>query len=91
VNPPEIKSVREKLGLGQAEFAQLLGVHALTVSRWERGMLTPTPHQQAFIASFNRASTSEENIGSKVGALLVSAGVVVALYALLEAAFADKK
>ena len=40
----ELKRYREKLGLSQAELAAQLGVHPMTVSRWERGMVqVPEP------------------------------------------------
>jgi transcriptional regulator with XRE-family HTH domain len=34
----EMRRLREKLGLKQTELAQRLGVHPMTVSRWERGI-----------------------------------------------------
>lgn len=33
----EIRAARDTLGLTQRQFAQLLGVTANTVARWERG------------------------------------------------------
>lgn len=32
----KLKTWRERKGLQQCELAQLLGVHAMTVSKWER-------------------------------------------------------
>jgi DNA-binding transcriptional regulator YiaG len=32
----EIKKLRHRLGLTQAEFAELIGVNQATVSKWER-------------------------------------------------------
>lgn len=86
-----IKQTREKLKLTQVQFGQLLGVHPLTVSKWERGQLAPTPHQQALIQSFGVAGNAKENVGEQVAGLLVTAGVAIALFALLHAAFEDKK
>jgi len=40
--PSDIKRHRRRLGLSQVELAQRLGVHPLTVSRWERGAV-PMP------------------------------------------------
>ena len=37
-----IKKLREKLILTQTEFAKILGVSFTTVSRWEKGVHTPT-------------------------------------------------
>ena len=73
------------------QLAQLLGVHPLTVSKWERGILAPTPHQNALLESFAKARSARKTIGDEVGDLLLTAGVVVALYALLSAAFGDEK
>ena len=38
----DVQRLRWKLGLTQAELAARLGVHALTVSRWERGQVRVT-------------------------------------------------
>jgi putative transcriptional regulator len=83
----EVSAVRTQLGLSQVQLAQLLGVHPLTVSKWERGRLAPTPHQSALLQSFGQAGKAKHDIGSEVSNLLVTAGVVVALFALLNAAF----
>lgn len=37
----EVRAERDARGLSQAEFARLLGVDVMTVSRWERGERTP--------------------------------------------------
>jgi len=42
---------RHALGLTQTQFAQLIGVHHITVSRWERGVASPTPWQMGLISS----------------------------------------
>lgn len=88
----EITDIRKnKLNLTQVQFAQLFGVHPLTVSKWERGDLRPTAHQQALMDSFRTAGTKQENIGEQVAALLVTAGIAIALFALLDAAHGKKK
>src|SRR5262245_32242891 len=33
------KSLRQRLNLSQKELGELLGVHVMTVSKWERGLL----------------------------------------------------
>lgn len=35
----EVRRIRKRLGLTQARFAKLVGVHFVTVSRWEKGVL----------------------------------------------------
>jgi putative transcriptional regulator len=86
----EVSEVRNKLGLSQVQLAQLLGVHPLTISKWERGVSGPTPHQAALLQSFGKAGQAKQQIGTEVSNLLVTAGVAVALWALLSAAFGEK-
>lgn len=86
----EVSEIRNKLGLSQVQLAQLLGVHPLTISKWERGVSDPTPHQSALLQSFGKAGQSKQQIGNEVSNLLVTAGVAVALWALLSAAFGEK-
>lgn len=87
----DIADLRESLGFSQAQFAQLLGVHPLTVSKWERGILKPSPHQTALLMSFRTAREKKPDIGAIVLGLIVSAGIALALYTLLNAAFGEKK
>ena len=86
----EIYAVRTQLGLSQVQLSQLLGVHPLTVSKWERGVLAPTPHQVALLQSFGKASQAKQEIGNEISNLLVTAGVAVALWWILSAAFEKK-
>ncbi len=44
-----VLSARKAMGLSQPELAKLIDVHALTVSKWERGVLEPTNYQQALL------------------------------------------
>jgi len=37
MTPTEIRKLRKRMGLSQSSFAKLLGVHEVTVSRWENG------------------------------------------------------
>jgi len=36
---PQLKKLRARLGLDQVALARRLGVHPMTVSRWERGVI----------------------------------------------------
>lgn len=84
----ELRQVREGLGLTQEQFAQLLGVHTLTVSKWERGVLTPSPYQETLIQSFAKARQQAAAAGNaSVAKVLLGAGVAAALFFLLKAAF----
>lgn len=89
MKPAEIRTIRTELGLSQAQLARLVGVHPLTVSKWERAILSPNAHQQALLDSFRKAEEKNEDIGDDVGSLLTTAGVAFALYVLLSAAFED--
>lgn len=50
------QELRRALGLSQAELAALLGTHAMTISRWERGLLQPNEHQRLLLVAFQRAA-----------------------------------
>lgn len=39
---PDVGSIREKTGLSQARFAQLLGVSVRTLQDWEQGRRAPS-------------------------------------------------
>lgn len=38
VTPDELRRIRKRMGLSQSQFAALLGVHLVTVKKWEAGM-----------------------------------------------------
>jgi putative transcriptional regulator len=42
VNVPSIAAVREKTGLSQSRFAELLGVSVRTLQEWEQGRRAPS-------------------------------------------------
>lgn len=39
---PEVKTIRERIGLSQTRFAQLIGVSKRTLENWEQGRRRPT-------------------------------------------------
>ena len=41
-NVPDVAAIREKTGLSQARFAQLLGVSVRTLQDWEQGRRAPS-------------------------------------------------
>ena len=43
ITPPDVKGVREKIGLSQSEFAQLMHVSIKTLQNWEQHR--PHPHR----------------------------------------------
>lgn len=42
INVPNVATIREKTGLSQARFAQLLGVSVRTLQDWEQGRRAPS-------------------------------------------------
>ncbi len=42
INVPEVSHIRERTGLSQARFAQLLGVSVRTLQEWEQGRRAPS-------------------------------------------------
>jgi DNA-binding transcriptional regulator YiaG len=38
VRPAEVRRIRKRLAITQEQFADRLGVHAVTVRKWEAGM-----------------------------------------------------
>jgi molybdopterin-binding protein len=44
-----LATLRARLGWTQVRLAEVLGVHAMTVSKWERGVLEPLPRQRTML------------------------------------------
>jgi putative transcriptional regulator len=42
INVPDVSSIRERTGLSQARFAELLGVSIRTLQEWEQGRRAPS-------------------------------------------------
>lgn len=80
-----IAILRQTMGLSQPEFGQLFGVHPMTVSKWERGLLEPNDYQRALMNEFQKGIINEQ-ISQAVKSALVGAGIAAALLLLLEAA-----
>ena len=49
IMPPEIKRVRAKLNLSQAEFAMMIGVSLRTLQNWEQGRRKPDGPAKALL------------------------------------------
>ena len=79
----DVVDLRKRLGLTQSEFGQLFGAHGMTVSKWERGILSPTPYQAALMDQFDQTARQKADPSEQVKKLLVGAGVVAALVWLL--------
>jgi putative transcriptional regulator len=61
VNVPSVASIREKTGLSQPKFAQLLGVSVRTLQEWEQGRRAPSGAARTLllIAARNPSALSE--------------------------------
>lgn len=79
----DTKQLRAYFGFTQCELADLLGVHSMTVSKWERGKLEPAPFYCALLGAFERCPEPLLT-GSGVIFLLKSRGVAVALAVMLQ-------
>lgn len=84
MEPRVINEIRNDLGLSQAEFAQLLGVHAMTVSKWERGLGQPNAYQLALLGDFRKAA-HKKKVDKELKTVLVVSGIAAAIYLLLKA------
>ena len=87
----QIAALRTAMGLSQAEFAQLFGVHPMTVSKWERDrqppLAKPTAYQTALMRAFTQAVRGKkQDMPDQVKNRLVGAGVIAALFYLLSQA-----
>jgi DNA-binding transcriptional regulator YiaG len=49
VTPDQVRRVRKALGLSQSRFAALLGVHLVTVKKWETGAQRMRPMAERLI------------------------------------------
>jgi DNA-binding transcriptional regulator YiaG len=49
MNGAEVKRIRRRLGLSQERFAKLVGVHRVTVAKWETDALPMTKPMTRFL------------------------------------------
>ncbi|MCI0455649.1 MAG: type II toxin-antitoxin system MqsA family antitoxin [Gemmataceae bacterium] len=56
MTPDEVRSLRERFGPTQAEFARLTGIGEATISRWERGRLLPSRALDRYLRLLDRHS-----------------------------------
>lgn len=81
--PLDLAALRRQLMMTQAQFAALLGVHWITVSKWERRLLTPSPWHLALIRAAATAVHRQPAVGQVIVAALAERGVAFALYRML--------
>ena len=58
-NPSALKAARQEAELSQREVAESLGVHRITVSRWEHGYLNPTIKHLVLMANLYEVDSKE--------------------------------
>jgi transcriptional regulator with XRE-family HTH domain len=93
LSPGEIKTIREALGMSQVKFASLLGVHPLTVSRWERGEVTPDGATARLLEALEQGLQKKKPEPDMVRQILkaVATGAAIAgLILLLSSIFGEK-
>jgi len=57
VNVPDVGAIREKTGLSQARFAELLGVSVRTLQDWEQGRRAPSGAARTLLLIADRDPT----------------------------------
>lgn len=90
----KIRELRYRLGLTQREFGQILGVNRNTVTRWEMGILFPTPGNLAMlqelaeqVGKMPKEKVPEKSVLTKA---LLAGGMAYGLYKLLQAIYGDR-
>lgn len=73
--------VRKSLWMSQSDFALLVGVHYMTVSKWERNVLSPSPWMKELIECIDDSPKTTKNISRS---LLYKIGPVKTLVMLLQ-------
>ena len=77
----ETRIIRRNLRLSQEELGMLIGVHGMTVSKWERGILKPNRFQEAILNTV--AKSKNINIAHK----LFLKGTPFTLYLVLKSVY----
>jgi DNA-binding XRE family transcriptional regulator len=84
--PINILAVRTALGIAQPDLGALLGVHGVTIHRWEKDLQRPSAWHHALLAEFAKAARKKKDVGPEAVGLLAQSGVAAALLHLLNAA-----
>jgi len=85
-----LRKVRKKLGLSQAQLGKVMGVHPLTVSKWERGAATPEGATAQLLKVIDRRLEEKPpppNIKDLILAALAGEAIGAGLEVLLGALF----
>ena len=58
-SPGYVVTLREALGMTQAEFTESIGVDKMTISRWERGTLRPSDESLKALEKLRQTAVRE--------------------------------
>lgn len=87
----DIVRLRAELKLSQQQLAAVLGVHIMTVSKWERGLLSVSGYHGGLLLCFRDAVNRRPEVADEARRTLALAipprAAMRALYQLLRAAF----
>lgn len=78
-----IIKIRKSLKITQPTMAQILGVHPLTISKWERGILTPNGFQMSLLHAFNNATLFYTFKKNDIANWIGYRGITYAIYRIL--------
>lgn len=96
----DVLNLRLAMGLSPSALAEILGVHASTVYRWEAAgdRIIHVDSMQAKIlaalsseVSKRKAAESQAEFGAAIGAAVLIGGGLFALFKVLEEVFDEKK
>ncbi len=74
----DVARIRKSHGLTQTRLAALVGVHPMTVSKWERGVLEPGPFERSILHSLAKAPGSGPPSMAELAGVLNRAFIEVA-------------
>ena len=78
----QVTRLRALLGVTQVQLAEMLGVHPMTVSTWEREVAVPTPYQVEFMGKLE-AGAKKSGEGKAFFAEILKEGRLVLVGFLL--------
>lgn len=85
MKPEEIVRLRKALGISQPQLAEYLGVHPMTVSKWERGAALPTQYQIEMMEKFRKAANKNGDVKGTIAGLAALGALAVVGFLLYKA------
>jgi transcriptional regulator with XRE-family HTH domain len=62
MSPDEIRILRFRLGMTMDTMGELLDISPITISRWERGLMSPSPDYERRIIKMMRQYFPDEKL-----------------------------